>query len=117
MGDQRAGKSSATDAGYLVAFPCAVAGLFGLVLVYTHQVVAWMAANPKVYGDVACEQREKKVTQPKAVIESRGQSASQPRAVLSQEAVTIRLPSGLNGTASPQSRNTVGIKLRIGTQD
>ena len=76
-----------------------------------------MAANPKVYGDVACEQREKQFTQPKAVIESRGQSTSQTRAVLSPEAVAIRLPSGLNATASPQPRDAVGIELRIGTQD
>ncbi len=42
-------------AGYLVAFPCAVAALAGLALVYARQVVAWMAANPKVYGDVGRE--------------------------------------------------------------
>ncbi|MBN9519258.1 hypothetical protein J0H58_12170, partial [bacterium] len=41
--------------GYLVAFPCAVAALAGLALVYARQVVAWMAANPKVYGDVGRE--------------------------------------------------------------
>lgn len=44
-------------AGYLVAFPCAVAALFGLALVYARQVVAWMAANPKVYGDAGREWR------------------------------------------------------------
>jgi len=44
-------------AGYLVAFPCAVAALGGLALVYARQVVAWMAANPKVYGDVGREWR------------------------------------------------------------
>ena len=44
-------------AGYLVAFPCAVAALVGLVLVYARQVVAWMAANPKVYGHVGREWR------------------------------------------------------------
>ena len=38
-----------------VAFPCAVAALAGLALVYARQVVAWMAANPKVYGDVGRE--------------------------------------------------------------
>lgn len=42
-------------AGYLVDFPCAVAALAGLALVYARQVVAWMAANPKVYGDVGRE--------------------------------------------------------------
>ena len=42
-------------AGYLIAFPCAVAALAGLALVYARQVVAWMAANPKVYGDVGRE--------------------------------------------------------------
>ena len=44
-------------AGYLVAFPCAVAALGGLALVYARQVAAWMAANPKVYGDVGREWR------------------------------------------------------------
>ena len=44
-------------AGYLVAFPCAVAALVGLALVYARQVVAWMTANPKVHGDVGREWR------------------------------------------------------------
>ena len=46
-------------------------------------MVAWMAANPKVYGDVGRELRVKKVTQPKAEIKSSGHSASHTRAVLS----------------------------------
>lgn len=41
--------------GYLVAFPCSVAALAGLVLVFARQVVAWQAANPRVYGDVGRE--------------------------------------------------------------
>jgi len=58
-----------------------------------------------------------RIARERRVIESSGQSASQTRAVLSAKAVTIRLPSGLNGMASPQPRDAVGIELRIGTQD
>jgi len=46
---------TAPVAVYFIAFPCAVAALVGLTFVGARQVIAWMAANPRVHGPVGRE--------------------------------------------------------------